>query len=54
MRQTLFRVEFRIGIPGVGPFVAAYAFNPKQAMILAQAERIKMGQDYDVEHIWEV
>lgn len=52
MKQTKYRVEFRLGEPGKGPFVDMLAFSAEQAKILAQAERIKAGLDYEVEHVW--
>lgn len=52
MKQTLYNVEFYIGIEGVGPFAQILAFTAEQATILAQAERIKKGLDYRVEHVW--
>lgn len=53
MKQTKFRVEFKLGIPGEGPDVEVWAFTREQAKILAQAERIKRGLDYQVEHVWQ-
>ena len=52
MKQTKFRVEFAQGESGKGPFMEVPAFSAEQAKILAQAERIKAGLDYKVEHIW--
>jgi len=54
MKQTKYTVEFSIGVPGEGPFIEVLAFNSEQAKILAQAQRIKRGLDYDVEHIWVI
>lgn len=52
MKQTKYKVEFRIGVPGEGPFIEVDALSREQAKILAQAERIKRGLDYEVEHVW--
>lgn len=49
---TSYSVEFKLGIPEEGPFIEVRAANALQAKILAQAERIKRGFDYQVEHIW--
>ncbi len=54
MRQTWFEIEFVVGIKGVGPFVKVQAFNAHQAAILAQAERIKAGQDYRIDNVREI
>lgn len=52
MKLAKYRVEFVLGVPGEGPFAEVSAFSAEQAKILAQAERIKRGLDYQIEHVW--
>ena len=54
MKPKNYKVEFYVGEPGKGPFVYVTAMNANEARILAQAERIRDGLDYRVEHVWEI
>ena len=54
MSKKCFRIEFAIGIPGRGPFEVIFAANAYEAKVLAQAERIKGGYDYEVDSVAEV
>lgn len=48
MSLSRYRVEFYVGIPGVGPFTFVEAEGSEEACILAQAERIKARYGYSV------
>lgn len=46
MKQTEFRVVFTTGIA-----VDVSAFSDREAIILAQAEQIRKGNDYEVQEV---
>ena len=48
MKQTQFKVVFSLSCPKRGNAIYVYAFSVQQAMILAQAQRIQSGLDYEV------
>lgn len=54
MKPKNYKVEFYVGVPGKGPFIFVTAMSATEARILAQAERIRDGLDYEVEHVWEI
>ena len=49
-----YRVKFKRKYFGKDPLIDLMAKSAKEAKILAQAERIKAGQDYEIESVWQL